>query len=77
MSRYSGDESLVARKLGEVVTKGLERNHPYIMDCVIKFSVFAAGFSLLHACGIDSKIACIVGGLMSKGSKSKRGKSKK
>jgi hypothetical protein len=53
----------IARKLEEVVTKGLERNSPYIMDCAIKFSVFAAGFTFLHACGIDDKIAAIVGGL--------------
>jgi hypothetical protein len=58
--------------LEEVLTKGLERNSPYIMDCAIKFSVFAAGFTFLHACGIDDKVAAIVGGLMSKGSKSKK-----
>jgi hypothetical protein len=58
--------------LEEVVTKGLERNSPCIMDCAIKFSVFAAGFTFLHSCGIDHKIAAIVRGLMSKGSKSKK-----
>jgi hypothetical protein len=62
----------IACKLEEVLTKGLERNSPYIMDCAIKFSVFAAGFTFLHACGIDDKVAAIVGGLMSKGSKSKK-----
>jgi hypothetical protein len=65
-----------ARKLGIVVAKGLEQHSAYLMDCAIKFSVFAAGFTFLHACGVDGWIAGIVGGLMnvrlSRDSKSKR-----
>jgi hypothetical protein len=74
-----GKAAEAARKFGDAVTEGLERNRTYITDCTIQFSVFAAGFTFLHACGIDGMIAGIVGGLMSKASKAKNktGKMKK
>ncbi len=59
-----GKSAEIARKLSAVVTEGLERNRTYIVDCTIKFGVFAAGFTLLHACGVDGYIAGIVAALM-------------
>jgi len=71
-----GKSAEIARKLSAVVTEGLERNRTYIVDCTIKFGVFAAGFTLLHACGVDGYIAGIVAALMNvkltKGSDSKK-----
>jgi hypothetical protein len=59
-----GKSGEIARKLSAVVTEGLERNRTYIMDCTIKFGVFAAGFTLLRACGVDGYIAGIVAAIM-------------
>jgi hypothetical protein len=59
-----GKSAEIARKLSAVVTEGLERNRTYIVDCTIKFGVFAAGFTLLHACGVDGYIAGIVAALI-------------
>jgi hypothetical protein len=59
-----GKAAEIARKLSAVVTEGLERNRTYIVDCTIKIGVFAAGFTFLHACGVDGYIAGIVAALM-------------
>jgi hypothetical protein len=59
-----GKAGEIARKLSAAVTEGLERNRTYIVDCTIKFCVFAAGFTLLHACGVDGYIAGAVAALM-------------
>ncbi len=71
-----GKSAEIARKLSEVVTKGLDRNRAYIMDCSIKFSLAGAGYVFLHACGVDGYIAGFVAALMnvkwSKGGKSKK-----
>ena len=59
-----GKSAEIARKLGTAITDGLERNRTYIVDCTIKFGMFAAGFTFLHACGVDGYIAGIVAALM-------------
>ena len=59
-----GKAGEIARQLSAAVMEGIERNRIYIVDCMIKFSVFAAGFSLLHAIGVDSYIAGAVAALM-------------
>ena len=59
-----GKAGEIARQLSAAVMEGIERNRTYIVDCMIKFSVFAAGFSLLHAIGVDSYIAGAVAALM-------------
>jgi hypothetical protein len=66
-----GKAAEIARKLGNTVTEGIERNRAYIMDCAITSPYFAAGFTFLHACGIDGRIAGIVSRLVSKASKEK------
>lgn len=59
-----------------LVSKGLDRNRAYIMDCSIKFTLAGAGYTFLHACGLDGYIAGFVAALMnvkwSKGGKSKK-----
>ena len=71
-----GKSADIARKLSAAIIEGLERNSTYIVDCTIKFGVFAAGFNFLHACGVDGLIAGIVAAIMnvklSKGSNSKK-----
>jgi hypothetical protein len=59
-----GTAGEIARQLGAAVGDGIERNHSYIVDCTIKFGVFAAGFTFLHAIGVDGLIASVVAGLM-------------
>jgi hypothetical protein len=55
-----GKAAEITRTISAAVTEGLERNRVYIIDCSIKFCVFAAGFSLLHAIGVDGYIAGVV-----------------
>lgn len=59
-----GKAGEIARALSDVVLDGLERNKAYIVDCTIKISVFAAGFAMLHAIGVDGYIAGVVAALM-------------
>jgi hypothetical protein len=59
-----GTAGEIARKLGSAVSDGLERNRTYIVDCTIKFCVFGAGYTFLHAIGVDGLIASLVAGLM-------------
>jgi hypothetical protein len=59
-----GTAGEIARQLSVAVGDGLERNRTYIVDCTIKFCVFAAGFTFLHAIGVDGFIASVVAGLM-------------
>jgi hypothetical protein len=59
-----GKAGEIARHLGTAVAEGLERNRAYIVDCSIKFFVFAAGFALLHAIGVNDSLAAIITGLM-------------
>jgi hypothetical protein len=61
---FLGKAGEIAQSLSVAVTGGLERNRNYIVDCSIKFSVFAAGFVFLHACGVDGWIASCVAALM-------------
>ena len=65
----------IARKINAAIVEGLERNRRYIVDCSIKFCLFAAGFELLHAIGVDS-ITAVVAALMNV-NLSKNGGSKK
>jgi len=58
-----GKAGEIARKINAAVVEGLERNRSYIVDCSIKFCLFAAGFELLHAIGVDS-ITAVVAALM-------------
>ncbi len=59
-----GKAAVIARKVEEVITKGLERNSDYIVDRTIKlsldFSLYGLGYLFLHALGVDDKIAGIV-----------------
>ena len=71
-----GKSAKIVRKLSAAVTEGLERNRTYIVDCTIRFGMFATGFAFLHACGVDGYIAGVVAALMnvklSKGGDSKK-----
>ncbi len=58
-----GKAGEIARKINVAIVEGLERNRSYIVDCSIKFCLFAAGFELLHAIGVDS-ITAVVAALM-------------
>jgi hypothetical protein len=70
-----GKAGEIARKINAAIVEGLERNRSYIVDCSIKFCLFAAGFELLHAIGVDS-ITAVVAALMNV-NLSKNGGSKK
>jgi hypothetical protein len=59
-----GKAGEIARQISTAVAEGLERNRNYIVDCSIKFCVFAAGFTFLHAIGVDGYIAGAVAALM-------------
>jgi hypothetical protein len=59
-----GKAGEIAGQLSAAVAEGLERNRTYIVDCAIKFGVFAAGFTFLHAIGVDGYIASALAALM-------------
>lgn len=59
-----GTAGKIAEQLSVTVKEGLERHRAYLADCAIRFSVFAAGFVFLNACGVDGHIAGAVAALM-------------
>jgi hypothetical protein len=54
----------IAHKTTAAIVEGLERNKSYIVDCTIKFSVFAAGLAFLHVVGADLLTTAVVAAIM-------------
>ena len=55
-----GKAAEIARDINTAIVEGIERNRSYIVDCSIRFCLYAAGFELLHAIGVDLFTASVV-----------------